>query len=148
MNPKLDRPEWGLAVLRIVLGIVFFVHGWPKLMGGGVNMVQGMLASVGWPVPALFAWIVTLLEFFGGLALIAGAFTRPVAALLAVEMVIAALLFHVGKGFVVFRPEGQWGYEFNLTLLAATVCLVLAGAGAWSVDGVLARRKRAAAPMM
>lgn len=74
-------------------------------------------------------------EFFGGLALLAGVMVRPAAAALAVTMAVAILAVHAGNGLFVSNN----GYEFGLTLLAATVSLVLTGAGRASVDTTLVR---------
>ena len=82
----------------------------------------------------------TASEYFdvvGGIALILGVGTRVVAALLAVDMLAALLLVHLGNGF--FVDAG--GFEFVLTLLAASLFFALAGAGKLAVDAYLAKRK-------
>jgi putative oxidoreductase len=119
----------GLAVLRIVVGVVFLVHGYQKLFKFGFHGVSGMLGHLGIPLPALFAIIITLVEFCGGILLVTGLATRIPAGLLASEMIVAILLVHTKNGF--FNPGGV---EFPLTLLAATVCLFLAGGGAASLN--------------
>jgi putative oxidoreductase len=125
--------ELGLAILRVVLGVVYVTHGLPKLMGGAAA-TAGYLGQLGFPVPALFAWIVALLETFGGLALIAGFLVRPVALLFVVEMSLGILLVHAKVGWYVIGP-GTGGAEFNTVLIAALLALVLAGPGLASVDG-------------
>ena len=77
---------WGLTILRVVIGLVFFVHGFQKLFVMGFGGVAGFLAPLGVPAAGLFAVIVTLVEFLGGLALILGLFTRVAALLLAVDI--------------------------------------------------------------
>src|SRR3954452_892823 len=72
---------WGLTVLRIVVGIVFLVHGGQKLFLMGFGGVASFLGSLGVPAPGVFAVIVTLAELLGGLALILGLFTRIAAVL-------------------------------------------------------------------
>ncbi len=128
---------WGLAILRVVVGIVFLVHGFQKLFLMGFDGVAGMMGSLGVPAPGLFAVIVTLVELLGGLALILGLFTRLVAIPLAVDMLVATLTVHLPNGFSVL-PNG--GYEFTLVLLAASVALTVAGPGEAALDRFLAMR--------
>ncbi|MGH9512709.1 MAG: DoxX family protein [Terriglobales bacterium] len=135
MEASSMRP-WGLAILRIIVGIVFLMHGSQKLFTFGFHGVAGMFAHMGVPLPAVFAVVVTLVEFLGGIALILGLGTRVAAALLATDMTVAILLVHAKHGF--FAQGG--GVELPLTLLAASVCLMLAGSGALSVEWFLGSR--------
>ena len=128
---------WGLAIMRIVVGIVFLVHGFQKLFLMGFGGVAGMMEGVGVPAPGLFAVILTLVELLGGLALILGLFTRVAAIPLAIDMLVATLTVHLPKGFSVL-PNG--GYEFTLVLLAASVALAIAGPGEAALDRALAMR--------
>ena len=116
--------ELGIAVLRIVVGIVFLVHGAQKLFVIGVGPVAHMFGGIGIPLPQVSAIVVTLVEFAGGIALILGVVTRWAAVLLAIDMAVAVGKVHLHGGF--FLPRG---YEFALTLLAACVALALAGPG-------------------
>jgi putative oxidoreductase len=127
---------WGLTVLRVVVGVVFLVHGGQKLFFMGFGGVAGFLGSLGVPAPGLFAVIVTLVELLGGLALILGLFTRVVAVLLAVDMLVATLTVHLPNGFFV----SAGGYEFTLVLLAASVALAVAGPGEAALDKALGTR--------
>lgn len=122
--------SFGLTVLRIVVGIIFLAHGYQKLFNFGFHGVAGMFGHLGVPIPAVFAVIVTLVEFVGGILLITGLATRIPALLLAIDMIVAILLVHAKRGF--FNTSG--GVEFPLVLLAATICLALAGGGAVSFD--------------
>ena len=124
---------WGISVLRIVVGVVFLMHGWQKF-GMGFDHVSGFLGSLDFPVPMVCAVILTLLEFVGGIALVLGLATRWVAALLAVEMLVALGKVHLGHGF--FYPPGV---EYPLTLLAANIALALAGGGPGALDGLRGR---------
>jgi len=118
----------GLAVLRIVIGIVFFVHGYQKIFKYGFHGVSGMFGHLGIPLPAVAAVVVILVEFVGGILLITGLATRVPAALLAIDMLVAILAVHIKHGF--FNPTGV---EFPLTMLAACFCLALSGGGAASL---------------
>src|SRR6266702_2283898 len=118
----------GIAVLRIVVGVVFLMHGYQKLFKFGFHGVAGMFSHMGIPMPGFFAVVVTLVEFVGGILLITGLATRIPAALLAIEMLVAIFTVHIKNGF--FSP----GVEFPLTLLAAAICLALAGGGAASLE--------------
>ena len=133
MLPNGLNPPLGLAILRVVLGVVFVAHGAPKLFGGVSGFAEA-LAGLGFPVPIVFAWIGTVLEFGGGLALIAGLLVTPVALLLAVEMFLGIVLVHAANGFYVVGP-GQGGIEFNLLLIASLLALVFAGPGGAALGG-------------
>ncbi|MBI3085275.1 MAG: DoxX family protein [candidate division NC10 bacterium] len=127
---------WGITVLRVVVGIVFLVHGGQKLFVWGFGGVAGFLGQVGIPAPMLAAVIVTLVELLGGLALLLGLFTSWAAIPLAINMAVAILTVHLQAGF--FLPNG---YEFALTLLAANVALALLGGGEASVDRLLTKSR-------
>ncbi len=127
---------WGITVLRVVVGIVFLVHGGQKLFVFGLGGVAGFLGQAGFPAPMLAAVVLTAAEFLGGLALVLGLFTRWAAILLAFVMLVAVLVVHLQAGF--FLPDG---YEFALTLLGANVALALLGSGEASVDRVLEGRR-------
>jgi putative oxidoreductase len=133
--------SWGITVLRVAVGIVFLMHGIQKLFSIGVPGVEGFLGSLGIPFPRFFGVVVTLVELFGGAALLFGVATRLTALLLAIDMTVAILKVHLKNGF--FVPNGV---EFTLTLLAANLCLLVVGAGAASIDGALWGEKRERSP--
>jgi putative oxidoreductase len=118
----------GIAVLRIVVGIVFLAHGYQKVFKFGFHGVAGMLGHMGIPAPAVAAVVLMIVEFVGGILLVTGLATRLPAALLAIDMVVAISAVHAKNGF--FNPGGV---EFPLTLLAACICLALSGGGAASL---------------
>ena len=127
--------DLGLALLRVVAGIVFAAHGGQKLFVFGLDGVAGAFAQMGVPGAAILGPAVAFLEFFGGLALIAGFLTRPVAVGLAGVMLGALFLVHLAAGF--FMPNG---YEFVLTLFGIAMTLAITGAGSYSVDARIDRR--------
>jgi putative oxidoreductase len=131
-----SQQQLGIAILRIVTGVVFTVHGAQKIFIYGFAGVAGAFAKMGIPMAGLVGPFVALLEFFGGLALIIGLLTRLAALGLAFDMLGAILLVHLAGGF--FLPAG---YEYALTMLASMICLMLAGPGSLSVDSMLAARR-------
>jgi putative oxidoreductase len=118
----------GLTVLRIVVGIVFLMHGYQKLFHMHIHGVAGFFGHLGIPLPLVAAVIVTSLEFGGGILLIAGVAVRGLAPLFAIDMLVAILTVHLRNGFF-----GPGGIEFPLTLMAAAICLALTGGGALSL---------------
>jgi putative oxidoreductase len=123
-------PAWGILPLRLVVGLVFIVHGGQKLFGFGLADTAGFLGSLGIPLPMVVATVVIVVELLGGLALLAGAATRIAALALAGDMLVAILTVHARQGF--FVPHGV---EFVLTLFGACLTLAVLGAGSFSVDG-------------
>lgn len=132
-TPRIDA---GLAALRVIVGSVFAAHGAQKLFVYGFAGVIGAFEGMGVPLAGIVGPAVALLEFFGGLALIAGLFTRLAALGLATNMLGATVVVHLAAGF--FLPNG---FEFALTLLAASGALALTGPGGFSADAVLRRRR-------
>ena len=128
--------DFGLTLLRVVAGIIFAAHGGQKLFVFGLDGVAGAFGQMGIPAAGILGPAVALLEFFGGLALIAGFLTRPVALGLAGTMLGALFLVHFQAGF--FMPNG---YEFVLALFGVAMTLAITGAGAWSVDARLDARR-------
>jgi putative oxidoreductase len=126
------NPELGLAILRVVVGVIFIAHGAPRLFGG-MEGTAGFFGSLGIPLPLIAAWLVTLLEFFGGIFLIAGFLVTPIALLLAVEMLVGIVLVHAQNGFYVVGP-GSGGVEFSLLLIASLLMLVFGGPGLAAFD--------------
>ncbi|MET3174458.1 UNVERIFIED_ORG: putative oxidoreductase [Arthrobacter sp. UYCu721] len=126
-----------ITVLRVILGFLFSAHGWQKFNEWTIAGTQAAFAQMGVPAANVSAPLIAGLELAGGIALILGALTRMVAALLAVNMIGALFLVHASAG--VFADKG--GYELVLLLGAAALALALTGAGRVSVDRVLFGRK-------
>lgn len=127
--------SWGITPLRIFVGVVFVMHGGQKFMEG-MHQVGSMFAHVGIPLPGIAAVVVTLVEFFGGIALVLGLFSRWAAILIAIDMLVAVLKVHLRGGF--FLPAG---FEYALTLLVANIALATLGPGALALGSTLGKRR-------
>jgi putative oxidoreductase len=125
MTATAINPSWGSTALRVAAGYVFLVHGAQDLFQFGFSGVAGTFESLNIPVPFVSAVIVTLVEFFGGIALVLGVFTRWAAALLAIDMLVAVMV-------VLFEPSRfqKGGVELPLMMLGASIALALSGPGA------------------
>lgn len=129
------RPDIGLTILRVAIGVIFAAHGAQKLFVYGFAGVTGAFGGMGIPLPGIAGPLTALVEFFGGLALIVGLLTRLASFGLGITMLGAIAFVHLASGF--FAPNG---IEFPLSLLAATSALVFTGAGRYSVDALIAAR--------
>jgi putative oxidoreductase len=140
---------WPLLVLRVVVGAGFIAHGLAKLQSGPARFAR-LLDQIGTPFPVETAWMVTLLELCGGVALIFGAFVLLVSLPLIGSMLVAMFSVQWRYGYSsvntigltdagpVFGPPG---YEINLLYVACLFLLVMLGPGAFSIDHLLARRR-------
>lgn len=134
---KLHKPATGLLVLRVALGLIFFLHGWLNFTGGRESFLRAMLVMVDLSLPEVLLWVLTIVELAGGVALLLGLFTRIAAVVLAGEMVVAVVLFHLQQGFLIIAiPSAPlaYGFEYHIALIGGLTCLFLAGPGAWALD--------------
>src|SRR2546430_6064811 len=90
--------DWGLVPLRLVVGLVFVVHGAQKLFVFGLGGAAGFMATVGIPLPSVAAVVVTALGILGGLALVPGLGTPGAAGPPAVGMLLALPAAHLQIG--------------------------------------------------
>ena len=128
----------GMLVLRVVVGIVFVVHGAGDIFEAGVSSNVENYREAGIPLPELSAPFAAYVQFLGGLALIAGLFSRLVTLGMVVVMAGALIFVHAGEQI----PIGQdgSGSGFALIMGAASLALVLAGPGRISLDYLIATR--------
>jgi putative oxidoreductase len=131
-SPSPRQLSLGLTALRLAIAAIFINHGRQKLFVYGFAGVTGAFTHMGVPMPGLMGPFIGLLEFFGGIALAIGLLTRLFALGFVFDMLAAILLVQLKKGFS--------GFEFEFLLLGSSLALVLAGAGGFSVDALLARR--------
>jgi putative oxidoreductase len=134
-SPSRRQIDTALAVLRVVLGITFILHGGQKLFVYGFSGVSGAFAQMGIPAPGLLGPFVAFVEFFGGIAVLFGLLTRLAALGIGATMIVAILTVHLKNGF--FAPTG---IEFPLSLLGSAIALVITGAGDFSLDAVIGKR--------
>ena len=130
------------AILRLVLGVVFFAHGAQKMLGwfGGYGFSGTMGFFTGaMHIPAPFAFLAIAAEFFGGLGLILGFLARIAAFGIAVNMLVAISMVHSAFGFFMNWTGTQKGegFEYHLFALAMTVLVMVRGPGAFSIDRVI-----------
>jgi putative oxidoreductase len=148
LNETLWR-QWAPLPLRLMIGYGFLAHGWAKLSRGPAGFAK-LLEQIGAPLPEVTAWVSTLIEILGGLAILAGAFVAVVSIPLIVMMLVAMFTVHLRYGFSAINtigltadgPQfGPPGYEVNLLYIAGLLALILRGADPFSIDRLLARRK-------
>ena len=123
-------PRAGFApvLVRLAVGVVAVLHGWPKLIN--LSGFFGKLRLLGIPLPELFGTAAALSEFLGGLCLVVGFVTRQAAFSIACVMAVAVFRVHWKGGF--FAEAG--GYEYPLVLLVASISLIVSGSGPLSID--------------
>lgn len=130
----------GALFLRVPVGIILTAHGAQKLFGwfGGYGLegTGQWMASIGLEPGFLMALLAGAAEFFGGLALILGLLTRPAALVSAFTMVVAIFSVHASNGLFMANN----GYEFALSLLAATAALTALGGGRFALDNAIATK--------
>lgn len=130
--------EIGTFILRVFLGITFFVHGLAKFQGG-IENTAGFFDSLG--LPPFTAYVVAIIELVGGLAMVLGLGTRVVAILFAVILAVATVKVKLAAGFL---GNGQMaGYELDLALIVIAIYLSLAKKSLFALDHVLFRSKEA-----
>jgi putative oxidoreductase len=139
--------DFGLTILRLVIGVVFFAHGAQKMLGwfGG----YGFHGTMGFftqqmGIPAPFAFLAICAEFFGGLGLIVGLLSRIAAFGIICNMIVAVMTVHLHNGFFMNwtgQQKGE-GFEYHLLALAGLLVILIKGAGALSIDHGLSGRER------
>ena len=125
-------PEWGPFILRVALGAAFIAHGYPKLFKNFFG-VAGWFDSIGIRPGTLWALVVGVVEFFGGIVLVLGVFTQLAAFLIAINMLVALIKVKWGKSRYV--DTARMGWELDIAYLAMALALVVLGPGAYSLGG-------------
>src|SRR5262245_42982162 len=145
---RASTARWAPIPLRLIVGLGFMQHGFSKLSRGS-NAFATILHALGVPAPHFMAWLTILIEIFGGLAVMLGAFVTLVSLPMAALLLVAIFTVHLPYGFssiklLAVTPAGAQfgpvGYECNLLYLACLAALVMGGSGPLSVDDWAWRR--------
>src|SRR5215475_76403 len=97
--------QWVPLPLRLMLGYGFMAHGWAKLSRGPAEFAK-LLEQIGAPMPEVTAWVSTLIEILGALAILAGAFVAVVSLPLIIVMLVAMFTVHLRYGFSAINTIG------------------------------------------
>jgi putative oxidoreductase len=142
--------RWALLAMRLVVGYGFLVHGLAKWSRGPDNFGR-LLHVIGVPAPVPSAWIVTLLEVFGGLAIVAGVAVAVVSVPLICTLLVAAVTVHLRYGFSAINTIGLTaagpvfgppGYEVDVLYIACLLVLARLGPGPFALGPSLRGRRR------
>jgi putative oxidoreductase len=139
----------GAFLLRLILGVVFVMHGYYGFTVVTPSGAAGLITRMGYPadVGQVLAWYLIVAHALGGLLILLGLWTRWAALAQVPIMASAVFLLHLPQGFfmrglIVDAAAGRaiaGGYEFALTILVATLALALLGPGALALDRARAR---------
>ena len=146
---RVSSARWAPIPLRLIVGYGFMEHGFAKL-NKGPDALAGILHAIGVPDPHLMAWLTIIVEIFGGLAVILGAFVSLASLPMAAVLFVAMITVHLPYGFSSIKimsvtngraQFGPPGYETDLLYIACLAALVLGGSGPCSIDGYIKDRK-------
>jgi putative oxidoreductase len=126
--------DLGILLARIGVGLVFVIRGWQKLVTVGVGDTAATFRQSGVPFPAVSAWYATIVELFGGIALIVGLAVHLVGALLVLDMAGAYLFVATHQAIL----PTTMGNQLVIAMGTASLLLAAVGAGRFSLDHLLA----------
>jgi putative oxidoreductase len=129
MNMNNKYNEYGPTVLRVFLGLLFFIPGLNKFANPG--MIAGMLGGMGMPAPSFLAWIVTIVEVVGGGALILGYKTDLVVWPLAIVLLVATFAVHIPA--LGSSPMATVNLLWHFVGISGLISLYLTGPGAKTI---------------
>jgi putative oxidoreductase len=128
-----------IFLARFLLALLFLIFGWNKLTG--FHGAVGYMQSIGAPVPLISALIATIVELFGGLAILLGIFTRPIALLFVLYSFATGYIGHAYwtmTGLPQF--EAEINFYKNVSIAGGFLLLYVTGPGRFAVDALLDRR--------
>ena len=141
--------RWAPIPLRVIVGFGFMQHGFAKLEKGP-DAFAAILTALSVPAPHLMAWLTILIEIFGGLAVLLGAFVALASIPTAAVLLVAMFTVHLQYGFSSIKligvtaagaKFGPPGYECDLLYLACLAALVFGGSGPLSIDGFIGSKR-------
>jgi putative oxidoreductase len=127
-----EQTEWGLLALRIAVGAIFIVHGWPKITGAK-GMAAAMSGGEAKPVMVGVFTVQGIVETGGGILMILGVLTQLVAIAFMIIM-LGAIVLKTTRLKVPFMAMQTTGWEFDLVLLTANLLLFFTGPGRLAVQ--------------
>jgi putative oxidoreductase len=131
--------SWAMLLIRLPIGINMLVHGYAKI----TNVAGTMRYFDGLGINHFFGWLAIIAEFFGGIGLIVGCLSRIAAFGVACTMVVAIFERHIRYGYLMnwhgALPYGTEGWEMHTLSIGMCAGIMLAGAGALSVDRLLVK---------
>jgi putative oxidoreductase len=131
----MEKTSYAPVPLRVVMGIIFSVAGYTKLVG--IAGTIEYFAKLGFPFPVVIAWFIALLELGGGIALILGLFVRYLGLIYTIEFIIASF-------WVKLPMQGYAAARLDLMLLAGAIAIYFIGAGRWSIDSIWLEKEKKA----
>jgi|SRR5262245_19384930 len=154
LSSRFSIARWAPIPLRLIVGYGFMEHGFSKL-SRGPDAFAAILQAMGVPAPHFMAWATILIELFGGLSVLLGAFVLFVSLPMALVLLVAMFTVQLPYGFSSIKllavtnagaQFGPPGYETNLLYLACLVALILGGSGPLAIDGLIGRRGKSGIP--
>lgn len=124
--------DFGKFLLRVTLAILVLFHGVAKLVNG-VGFIGGLVAKFG--LPPEFAYLVYVGEVIAPLLVLFGVWARFGALVIAINMVVAVVLVHLGD-LTSLTKNGGWALELQAMFLVSALAVALLGAGRYSVGGL------------
>ena len=124
----------GYTLVRVALGAILIPHGFGKVFGHDAVHVAKHFVDFGWPFPLAWGYFIGVLEFFGGILLVLGLFTRAIALAFTIEMAVIS--------FAVLGPKWGWahhGMEYTVFMGLIAFALFLGGGGPLALDNKMAK---------
>lgn len=129
---------YAYVIVRFALGAIMIPHGYGKLFGPvATGIATRLFTPWGLPAPLTVAYGLGVLEFFGGACIALGLFTRPIAALFAIEFAVITFAVHFKNGFGFSAPGG--GFEYPLLVLVLWVAIAIRGSGRCALDRLVGK---------